>query len=232
MGRALTTQLRLAGFDVPAIGGRGATGDTYDAVLLAVPDGAIAAAAAHITPGRLVGHLSGATSLAALADHEAFSLHPLMTVPADPKAEISFTGVWAAVAGTTDRAIEFAETLARSLGMRPFLVADEDRTAYHAAASIASNYLITLEGIAEELAATAGVPREALLPLVHASVNNWATLGAAAALTGPIARGDEATVAAQRAAIEDRTPEHTAVFDVLVDATRALAATQRSTETS
>ena len=58
--------------------------------------------------------------------------------------------------------------------MSPFEVADEDRAAYHAAASIASNFLVTLEGAAEQLAASAGVPRAALVPLVRASVENWA----------------------------------------------------------
>ena len=63
--------------------------------------------------------------------------------------------------------------------MRATTVADEDRAAYHAAASIASNFLVTLEGAAERLAATAGVERELLAPLVRAAVENWARLGAA-----------------------------------------------------
>ena len=76
--------------------------------------------------------------------------------------------------------------------MRPMRVAPEDRAAYHAAASIASNFLVTLEAAAERLAATAGVDRAALAPLVRAAVETWAELGAERALTGPIARGDEA----------------------------------------
>ena len=107
--------------------------------------------------------------------------------------------------------------------MRPVHVADADRAAYHAAASIASNFLVTLEGLAERLAATAGVEREPLVALVEASVANWAALGAERALTGPIARGDEATVARQRAAVAERLPEELALFDALADATRRLA---------
>src|SRR5204862_3683083 len=99
-------------------------------------------------------------------------------------------------------------------------VADADRAAYHAAASIASNFLVTLEGAAERLAATAGVDRAALAPLVRATVGNWAEHGAEKALTGPIARGDAETVARQRAAVEDRTPEGVELFDALADATR------------
>jgi predicted short-subunit dehydrogenase-like oxidoreductase (DUF2520 family) len=111
--------------------------------------------------------------------------------------------------------------------MRAVEVAEEDRTAYHAAASIASNFLITLEAAAERLAAGAGVDRTMLAPLVRAAVENWATLGAENALTGPVARGDELTVAAQRAAIEDRAEDLLPLFDALADATRALARRDR-----
>jgi predicted short-subunit dehydrogenase-like oxidoreductase (DUF2520 family) len=102
-------------------------------------------------------------------------------------------------------------------------IADEDRAAYHAAASVASNFLVVIEDAAERLAATAGADRDLLVPLVRAAVDNWAAVGAERALTGPIARGDEATVAAQRAAVADRTPDLLPLFDALADATRALA---------
>ena len=112
--------------------------------------------------------------------------------------------------------------------MRPVHVADEDRAAYHAAACIASNFLVTIEGVAERLAASAGIDREPLVALVRASVENWAAGGAPAALTGPIARGDEATVERQRAAVAERAPADLALFDTLADATRRLAADQPS----
>jgi predicted short-subunit dehydrogenase-like oxidoreductase (DUF2520 family) len=106
--------------------------------------------------------------------------------------------------------------------MRAIRVAEADRTAYHAAAAIASNFLVTLEGAAERLAATAGVERALLAPLVRAAVEDWVARGAAGALTGPVVRGDEETVARQRAAIAERTPDLLPLFDVLVAATRAL----------
>jgi predicted short-subunit dehydrogenase-like oxidoreductase (DUF2520 family) len=99
-----------------------------------------------------------------------------------------------------------------------------DRAAYHAAASMASNFLVTLEGAAERLAATAGVDRALLAPLVRAAVENWAARGAEDALTGPIARGEANTVARQRDAVAERTPELLPLFDAMVDATRAVAA--------
>ncbi len=105
--------------------------------------------------------------------------------------------------------------------MRPVEVLEDDRAAYHAAASVASNFLVTLQAAAERLAATAGVERELLVPLVRATVENWADAGHGA-LTGPIARGDELTVARQREAIARRAPELLELFDVMAAATREL----------
>jgi predicted short-subunit dehydrogenase-like oxidoreductase (DUF2520 family) len=216
LGTALAGALRDAGWTVDGPLGRGADGARADVVLLCVPDAEIAAAAAAISPGPLVGHCSGARGLEGLD----FALHPLMTVTA---AGARFAGAGAAVAGSTPRARATAIALAESLDMRPFEVADEDRAAYHAAASIASNFLVTLEAAAERLAVSAGADRELLVPLVRATVENWAALGPERALTGPVARGDEETVARQRAAIAERAPELLDLFDALADATRALA---------
>jgi predicted short-subunit dehydrogenase-like oxidoreductase (DUF2520 family) len=229
MGPALARALRAAGRPVLGPLGRGADGSGADVVLLCVPDGEIAAAAAAIAPrtGLLVGHCSGATGLDVLRLHEALGLHPLMAITRDGGR---FPGAGCAVAGSTPRALETARDLAAALGMRPFEVADADRAAYHAAAAIASNFLTTLEAGAERLAATAGVPREALVPLVEASVRNWAELGGPRALTGPIARGDEAVVARHREAIAARTPDLLPVFDALADATRTLSGRPASEE--
>jgi predicted short-subunit dehydrogenase-like oxidoreductase (DUF2520 family) len=222
LGTAMAAALRAAGLSVDGPLGRGATAEGASLVLLCVPDAEIGAAAALVAPGPLVGHCSGATGLEALADHEAFGLHPLMTVPAGAGAEV-LRGAGCAVDGTTPRALAAAEALAERTGMLPVRVAPEDRAAYHAAASIASNFLVTLEGAAERLAATAGLQRAQLAPLVRAAVENWAALGAERALTGPIARGDEATVARQREAVAERAPELLDLFDALAAATRDLA---------
>ncbi len=221
VGFALAEALTHVGYAITGPLGRGANGAGADCVLLCVPDAEIARAAAHIAPGPLVGHCSGATGLGALAPHEAFSLHPLMTVTAEGA---DFAGAGAAVAGSTPRALEFAHALARALDMRAVEIAESDRPAYHAAASVASNFLITLEAAAERIAATVGLERDQLVPLVRAAVENWARLGPERALTGPVARGDEATIARQRAAVLDATPELIDLFDALVGATRALAA--------
>jgi predicted short-subunit dehydrogenase-like oxidoreductase (DUF2520 family) len=231
LGRALAAGLRDAGMPVDGPLGRGADGSNADVVLLCVPDGEIAAAAAAITRcpdggGPLVGHCSGATTLDPLAPHEAFSLHPLMTVPADGGARLA--GACAAVAGSTPRARGVAHRLALHLGLTPIDVPDEDRAAYHAAASIASNFLVTIEAAAEQLAASAGVERAALVPLVRATVESWASLGPEQALTGPIARGDHETVSRQRQAIQERAPNLLPLYDALAEATRSLAARSRA----
>jgi predicted short-subunit dehydrogenase-like oxidoreductase (DUF2520 family) len=223
LGGAIAAALGKAGFEVLGPLGRGGgwSETTHvDAVLLCVPDGEISSAAEAVGLGPLVGHCSGASGLATLAPHEGFSLHPLMTVTAEGAR---FAGAGAAIAGSTVRALEFAAQLAGALGMRPVKIAEEDRAAYHAAASVASNFLVTLEAAAERLAATTGVPRELLVPLVRATVENWAAFGAERALTGPVARGDSATVARQRAAIAERAEDLLPLFDALVQATSALA---------
>lgn len=225
LGRALSSALTGAGLPVSGPHPRGFDGTGADAVLLCVPDAEIAAAAATITPrdGLLVGHCSGATGFDVLAPHEAFGMHPLMTVTGVGGVNFSFAGAGCATAGSSERALACARALATALHMRPVAVAGEDRAAYHAAAAMASNYLVALECAAERLAATAGITRADLAPLVRASADNWAREGAAA-LTGPIARGDEATVAAHREAIAERAPELLELYDALAGATRTVSA--------
>jgi predicted short-subunit dehydrogenase-like oxidoreductase (DUF2520 family) len=221
LGTALAAALTEAGLHVTGPLGRGADGAGAEAVLLCVADGEIAAAADRIPPGPLVGHCSGALGLDVLGEREAFGLHPLMTVTA---AGADFAGAGCAVAGSTARALDAAHALARCLSMRAVEIAEADRAAYHAAASVASNFLVVIEDLAERLARTAGLPRGPLVALVRASVDNWAALGPQRSLTGPVARGDERTVARQRAAVAERAPEDLELFDALVAATRRLAA--------
>ena len=227
LGTELAAALRGASLEFPegtwrvtGPHGRGYTASGDSAVLLCVPDREISGAAALISPGPLMGHCSGACRLSVLEPHEAFSLHPLMTVvPGCTR----FADAGAAVAGSSARALTFANRLAEALKMRPTAISDADRAAYHAAASIASNFLLTLETAAERVAESAGVKRELLGPLVRATVENWIEVGGERALTGPVARGDEQTVAAQRAAVADRAPDLLPLFDALTEATRALA---------
>jgi predicted short-subunit dehydrogenase-like oxidoreductase (DUF2520 family) len=228
MGRALAAALAEAGYETGEPLRRGEMPHRADAMLLCVPDSEISTAAAAVAGSApYVGHTSGATPLSALepSGAQAFALHPLQTVTGEAT---SFDGCGCAVAGSSHEALELAGRLARDLGMLAFEVRDSQRAAYHAAASIASNFLVTLEAEAEALAASAGIEgfdaRRMLGPLVRTTVENWIALGPERALTGPVARGDHATVAAQRAAIAAQRPELEPLFDRLVERTEALAA--------
>jgi predicted short-subunit dehydrogenase-like oxidoreductase (DUF2520 family) len=170
-------------------------------VLVATPDAEIAAVAAalapSLAPGTLVVHLSGACTLGELdklrsarPDISVGSLHPLQSLPSSEVGVVRLAGSWCAVDGPAE-----VERLAITLGLRPFRIADDRRVAYHAAATIASNHVVALLGQAARIAADAGVPPEALLPLVRGTLDNVDALGARDALTGPVARGDADTVA-------------------------------------
>ena len=224
-GSAVGIELIQGGRD-DAVAAAGAA----EAALLCVPDAAIPEACATIAeaipPLRHVGHTSGATSLDALAGAaargaETFSLHPLQTVP---DGTTDLTGAPCAVAGLSDAAERFAWNLATALGMRPFAVPEERRAAYHAAASIASNFLVALQESATGLLQRAGVDdaRELLAPLVLRTAANWSERGGEA-LTGPIARGDRATVAAHLDALRETAPELVPLYEALAERTRALA---------
>ena len=109
-----------------------------------------------------------------------------------------------------------AAWLAETLGLRPFELADERRAVYHAGAAVASNYLVTLRRAAGSLLEAAGAPPEALDPLMRRTIENGFEL------TGPIARGDDATVEAHLAAIRAERPSLAPMYEALADATREL----------
>ena len=238
VGGAIARAGRAAGLDVVVLGRDGDLAAAVEsereraAVLLCVPDAAIEpacerAAAAHPA---LVGHTSGATRLEALdaataAGAGTFSLHPLQTIPSP---EASLAGAPCAVAGSDEHALDAARGLAATMGMLPFEVPEDGRAAYHAAAAIASNFLIALEESAAALMDAAGVAasREVLAPLVLQSAANWADSGATA-LTGPIARGDEGTVAGHLRALRERAPELVPLYEALAERTRAVASQPR-----
>lgn len=216
LGGVLARALRAAGFVVTGPLRREDRVPDADVTLLCVPDAAIPAVAFAARPhSRLVGHVSGATPLTDVD----FSMHPLQTFTGSETPDV-FRGIGIAVDGRTAEAREIAERLARALGAKPFRVDDAHRAEYHAAASFASNFVLTVLDAAERLARDAGVDRTHLAPLVRQTVENWTASGAASALTGPIARGDEATVARQRAASGDLVD----LFDALAAATRTIAA--------
>ena len=187
--------------------------DGAELVLLCVPDTAIAEVARGLSPGPWIAHVSGATPLSALDPHERrFSLHPLQTFTRTRGPE-QLDGAWAAVTAESDEARELGFELARVLGLEPFELADAKRPLYHAGAAVASNYLVTLHEAAAALVAAAGAPPEALEPLMRRTIENGFEL------TGPIERGDWATVEAHREAIRRVRPDLEPLYDVLAEAT-------------
>ena len=183
-------------------------------VVLCVPDDVIHEVAAAIPPGPWIAHVSGGTRLAALDPHrDRFSMHPLQTFTLDRGPE-QLDGAWAAVSAEADEGQRLGEWLATSLGLRPFPLADADRPLYHAAAVIASNYLVTLHDVAARLFAQVGAPAEGLEPLMRRTIENGFQL------TGPIERGDQQTIDAHLAVLADRAPDLETLYRVLADATR------------
>jgi predicted short-subunit dehydrogenase-like oxidoreductase (DUF2520 family) len=204
VGSAVVARLQERGLDVT---------EGAELVLLCVPDAAIAEVARTIRPGPWVAHVSGATPLAALDPHQRrFSVHPLQTFTRARGPE-QLDGAWAAVTseGSDGRTAGF--WLAETLGLRPFDLPDDKRSLYHAGAAIASNYLVTLHGMAAELFRAAGAPPEALVPLMRRTIDNDFRL------TGPIERGDWSTVEAHRRAIREARPDLEPVYDVLAELT-------------
>lgn len=172
-----------------------------DLLLISVRDDLIAEVAAQsagrIGATRVAAHLSGFTSVTALAPLadagcQIGSMHPLQTLPDPVTGAAALAGSWVAVTGAPALA-DFAVGLA----LYPFLLADHHKPAYHAGASAAANFVVECLAVAEELFDAAEVPLAALRPLVDRIVDNCFSLGPAAALTGPVARGDRRTVAGQ-----------------------------------
>lgn len=223
LGTALAAALRQARVEVDGPFGRDIDPTAADVVLLCVPDAAVRGVAERLPPDALIGHCSGALTLDVLAPHEALSIHPLMTVTA---RGAEFRGAACAIAASSERARGVAMALAHAVGMHPIAVPDADRALYHAAASLASNYLVALEGAAERLASRVGVDRADLAPLVRAALENWLAQGAAGALTGPVVRGDVETVARQRAAVAGAEPDLLPAWDALTELTERLALTR------
>jgi predicted short-subunit dehydrogenase-like oxidoreductase (DUF2520 family) len=193
-----------------------------DVVLIATPDAAIAGVAAAVAPGAaVVVHLAGSLGLEVLEPYPVerrAAVHPLVALPsAEIGARRLRAGATFAVAGHA-----VAAAIVADLGGRSFVVADEDRAAYHAAAVIASNHVVALLGQAERVAAAAGVPLAAYLDLVRATVDNVADLGPAAALTGPAARGDWATIQRHLAALDRIDPDERAAYEAMVALARRL----------
>jgi predicted short-subunit dehydrogenase-like oxidoreductase (DUF2520 family) len=202
-GATITARLRERGIAVR---------EGAELQLLCVPDRAIADVAQAIEPGPWVAHVSGGTPLDALAPHMLrFSVHPLQTLTLSRGPE-QLDGAWGAVTAETAEGHSRALWLAETLGLQPFALADDSRALYHAGASIASNFLVTLYRAAAQLFEQADAPPAALIPLMERTIENGFEL------TGPIARGDWETVDRHLAALQGDELEP--LYRALAEATR------------
>lgn len=186
-------------------------------LVLATPDDAIKDVAETVEPveSTVVAHLSGSLGLKVLAPHaRRAGLHPLVSLPNPDRGSKRLVGAWFAVAGDP-----LVRQVVDALYGRAFTVPDDQRAAYHAAASIAANHLVALLGQVERIAAATDVPIEAYLDLARDALENVADLGAAEALTGPVARGDEATI---RRHLRALPTEERRAYRAMVDAARRL----------
>jgi predicted short-subunit dehydrogenase-like oxidoreductase (DUF2520 family) len=177
-------------------------------LILAVRDDAITPLAASLAKARAVDerhvvlHLSGVQGQEALGPLVTSraglgSIHPLQTIVEPELAAARLKGAWAAVEGMP-RAVEAGEQLAQGLGMRPFRIATKAKPIYHAGAVFASNYLVVVEAVAQRLLRHAGLSDAdawaALRPLVEGTIENLSRHEPREALTGPVVRGDTATI--------------------------------------
>lgn len=209
-----------------------ATLPAADLAVIGVRDDAIGqvAAATRHRMGRVGGavHLSGLTPLAALESLAAAGIpvgafHPLQSFPDAEAGANHLAGAWIAIT-TEDPGLRLLlGELAGSIGAHPFDLADASKPLYHAGAAAASNFVVAVLALAEDLLAAAGVPWRAAAPLVLAVVENCFQTGARASLTGPIARGDVGTVQAQLDAVAARLPERREDFLAFANAVVRLA---------
>lgn len=195
---------------------------TSDLIFLTVSDSAIRAvaedlaAAAAISDGSILVHCSGALTSEILASVQedrqvaVASFHPLQTFPTVARAEADLPGSSCFLEGDA-RALEVLEVFGAEIGTQCVRIETRAKVLYHAGAVIACNYLCALMDAALSATEAAGVERTtawpALQPLIQSTFENIGLLGPAAALTGPIQRGDGETVALHLRAIEESAPE-------------------------
>lgn len=240
VGTAIGEALELRGFNVAAVSARSQASldragahlsariysESVDAakagdiIFITTPDDSVRQACEDIAANGgfdsndTVFHMSGALGLNALGGALHYgakvgSIHPMQTFSDIETAIDSLPG---SVFGITaeGETLSLAEEIVSVLGGEPFVISDEDKPIYHAAACAVSNYLVSLVHFGEQLYADIGIPKEtadkAFMPLIRATVENISKKGTASSLTGPIARGDADTIRRHLSAMEKTSP--------------------------
>jgi predicted short-subunit dehydrogenase-like oxidoreductase (DUF2520 family) len=187
------------------------------------------------SPGTTVFHLSGALSSDILASAgaqgaEIGSIHPLQAfAPYEAGQANPFEGINMSVEGSPG-AQALGKEIVKVLGAQAFTIPTRSKTLYHASAVVASNYLVTLEHFALELLMETGLNEEKafdiLEPLIRGTLANIKARGSAAALTGPVARGDHEIVSAHLKDLDEIRPEFSALYRLLGQHTLDIAGNQ------
>ncbi|MQR00045.1 Rossmann-like and DUF2520 domain-containing protein [Glaciimonas soli] len=221
-GRAVADYAELYPADVYLIG----TGDDQ---ISACCDAL--AASGKLNSNSIVFHCSGALSSDALSAAKlqgasVASIHPIRSF-ANPQQVVSnFSNTWCGCEGDTV-ALAFLISAFETIGARCVDIARDNKILYHAAAVFASNYVITLIDAAQRSYIEAGIPADVALqlisPLLTESAENAFRSGPATALTGPIARGDSATVTRQYQALLQWEPQTAALYQQFIELTSRLA---------
>ncbi len=211
--------------------------EAADLVLLTVPDDVLPSLVAGLAStgaplrGRLVAHASGAHGIRVLDPATRggalpLALHPVMTFTGREDDVDRIKGVCFGVTAP-EQLRAAAEVLVIEMGGEPVFIAEENRGLYHAALAFAANHIVTLVAQSSDMLGMAGVasPDRMLGPLLGAALDNALRFGDAG-LTGPVARGDDSTVAAHVAAIRNAAPGALGAYLALarLTADRALAA--------
>ena len=244
VGSALATKLAGKGYNVVAVSSRtlksavklaGAikgcravdsnqkVADAADIVFVTTPDAVIPAVVSQIQwhPGQNVVHCSGADTTEVLEPARIMGaqtgvLHPLQTFASVRQAIDNIAGTTFAIEADEEALNGLLKGISEALDGTWIELKASDKVVYHAAAVIASNYLVTLVKLADDLWETFGIPREqatkALLPLLHGTLNNIADVGIPQCLTGPIARGDTGTVVKHLEALKKEAPDVLPVY--------------------
>ncbi|WP_449241273.1 Rossmann-like and DUF2520 domain-containing protein [Desulfoscipio gibsoniae] len=248
VGSALGILLQQKGYDVAAVASRTAESAEQlgrrlncpvlnnkeaafraELVFITTPDRSIAPVAAEIAgsggfrPGQVVAHTSGAHAAGELhgvreAGACAISIHPLQSFAEVAAAMENLPGSYFALEGD-ESALPLARQVVEDLNGKWFTISAADKPIYHAAACIASNYLVSLMHFATGLYAQFGLkPKEAfeaLYPLVQGTVANITKAGPTGALTGPVARGDTPTIAGHMKAFRELDPRLQELYSLL-----------------
>lgn len=209
---------------------------TAEIILLAVPDDQLVCRAdqlqtvTNLSSEQTLIHFSGLHRAEMMrtcdAGPQLLSIHPLLPFADRQLAAQALIACPCAIEGDPASAT-LGNQLVIALGGIPFLIDSDKKALYHAAACIASNFLVTLLGTARDLLISCGIAEQQiiplLLPLVQASLDNVEKLGPEAGLTGPIVRGDVGTVQQHLMALETAAPQLLPLYRLLGEKTVSLA---------